>query len=716
MATFVGTTHPDTGVAAPAGQGYWFGGQFSGGEPVYYLAALPPAPPAGGGGGGSTGGGSTGGGSTGSTGGGIFADEERRRTPAAPVAPGLFDLNPANYQDIFGRYTMDDPSVDPFYSYESGMAAPQVPRYTGFDDLFNQEYSGRRVNINPYGSLEARDLLRDVAQQLGMPTSAADYFALENQRATIGRTGREYIEVDHPALIADDILMRLFDQAQQPYDGLTPEQRNHYATLTRQYLENAKNADEGGLLGSAGGLFDTFVDFPLNFGKNIFKAWEDDPERFFLGANTPLESELWGEVLGKDYEPTTNMYGGPTERDYQTAAAKGIDTSGAGVLQSAIETAINMYAGQYFAQAPWAQGAAGQAGVATGRAAFSGANTGDLRSAVIAALIQQGIDVSSPYVNEMIDEMIRRATAAPDAGMLSGSAISSVPAETTFGPDGTPISSTPAMTTIGGGGMLPLDVQTGSLPLDVLGSLGLTEAGEPNVADEQAAEQPTEQPKAATKINYTKIAQTIAKLLFGGAGDEQAAPADAPTQDEGETPEQFSQELAQYLSLDPAAMAEQGLEPGTPQYHEYIMAQADSVIAQVLGDIDPNAADLAQQLRAKTQEELLALQRALYVRGQLEQLMGSGTYTDPATGRPQEVVGRGMFNPAVGAYEQGLAQNVEELAGLGGQEAQDYLGGLLGRNVDFFGMQSAQNARRDLARRTEREDEEMRRRRRGMFG
>jgi hypothetical protein len=205
---------------------------------------------------------------------------------------------------------------------------------------------------------------------------------------------------------------------------------------------------------------------------------------------------------------------------------------------------------------------------------------------------------------------------------------------------------------------------------------------------------------------YLKIGQTVNSLLSSDS------PEGAPQRDEGETDADYTQELVDYANLDAAAMAEAGLQPGSPEYYEYIMAQMDSVIAQTLGDLDVDAEDFADQLRAKTQEELLALQRALYVRGQVELLMGSGTYTDPATGIEEEVIGEGMFDPNVGAYQRGLARSTDTLAGLRGEDAMNYLNELLGRDTDFFGMQQQADERYELAKRNEQDEL---RRRRGMF-
>jgi hypothetical protein len=121
----------------------------------------------------------------------------------------------------------------------------------------------------------------------------------------------------------------------------------------------------------------------------------------------------------------------------------------------------------------------------------------------------------------------------------------------------------------------------------------------------------------------------------------------------------------------------------------------DSVIAQLTDGMDMNAADLTEQLHAKTAAELEQLQRAIYVRGQMGSLVGSGQYTDPFSGKAEDVIApEGQtFNPAVGAYQRGLARSTNELAGLRGPTAANYVKGMLGRNVDLYGMQGNKDAR-----------------------
>jgi hypothetical protein len=210
---------------------------------------------------------------------------------------------------------------------------------------------------------------------------------------------------------------------------------------------------------------------------------------------------------------------------------------------------------------------------------------------------------------------------------------------------------------------------------------------------------------------YAKIAKSVADVV--GASKPQGAPERA----DGQSNEEYASSLAQYLNLDAQAMADQGLTPGSPEYMDYILQQADSVIAQVLGDANPDSADFAAQLRTKTAQEMQQLTRALYVRGQLDQMMGAGHYTDPFSGATQDVIGSGMFNPHVAAFQRGKAQDVTNLAGLRGNDALSKIQGMLGRNSDLWGMQGAADARFDQAKLAEEQQQQDElRRRRGMFG
>lgn len=228
-------------------------------------------------------------------------------------------------------------------------------------------------------------------------------------------------------------------------------------------------------------------------------------------------------------------------------------------------------------------------------------------------------------------------------------------------------------------------------------------------SDPQVPEDVPPPPQSVTGKDIQRVikaAQQVGQLLEGGPEIEPRP------REEYESDAEYQQQFVDYLGLDAQTMADAGLQPGSPEYLDYILQQADAIIQQVIGDdFDMTSEELSQALRDKTQEELRALQRALFVRGQLGQQGGSGSYTDPVSGESMQVIGNGMFNPGVGAYQRGLAGNVGDLASKSGGQAYEYLQSILGRNTDMYGMQ----ARADEAfERAKLEEDE--RRRRGMLG
>ncbi len=211
---------------------------------------------------------------------------------------------------------------------------------------------------------------------------------------------------------------------------------------------------------------------------------------------------------------------------------------------------------------------------------------------------------------------------------------------------------------------------------------------------------------------YKELSQTVDSLTGG-------QPADAPVRGEGMSDDQYAAELILYMGLSPEDILAAGYEPGTREYNEYVLQQADRVIMQIMGEVG-NTADAEQMsaaLRAKSEEELMQLQRALYVRGAMGQMMGSGKYVDPLSGNEQEVLGSGQFNPGLGAYGQGFAGDIESLAQMGMTDAdgaEQFLRSILGRKADMFGMQARRNAALEQAKMHD-EVLDPRRKRRGML-
>jgi hypothetical protein len=206
---------------------------------------------------------------------------------------------------------------------------------------------------------------------------------------------------------------------------------------------------------------------------------------------------------------------------------------------------------------------------------------------------------------------------------------------------------------------------------------------------------------------YLKLGRALANL-GGGEG----APQDAPQREEGQSDADFVQSLAAYVNVDAGALAEMGLTPGTPQYYEYLMGQMDNTLAGY-----EDAADLMGQLRGKTQDELTNLRRALYVRGQLDQLMGSGTYTDPFTGLGEEVIDAGGagINPGMAAYQRGLGRSIEGFAGLDQTARREEIGSFLDRAPDLYGVQGRMDARSEREAMVQAFLEDLKRRQGGML-
>ena len=81
---------------------------------------------------------------------------------------------------------------------------------------------------------------------------------------------------------------------------------------------------------------------------DIWDRIKDNPEQLLLGAATPVGAELWGGLLGKDFEPFVNEFGGPTDSTIQNAQASGVDTGSAQGLHNVAEGVASIYAGNYF--------------------------------------------------------------------------------------------------------------------------------------------------------------------------------------------------------------------------------------------------------------------------------------------------------------------------------------------------------------------------------
>ena len=188
---------------------------------------------------------------------------------------------------------------------------------------------------------------------------------------------------------------------------------------------------------------------------------------------------------------------------------------------------------------------------------------------------------------------------------------------------------------------------------------------------------------------------SVARTVFALTQGDDDHGASAPQRRAGQTDASYRREYANwavdYLGLDAETMAKAGLEAGSPEYMQYILNQANSIIEQIFSRAPEalrggeSVEDLQSALGDMTKREMSQLSRALYVRGALGQLMGAGDYADPFTGLTESTVG-GMLSPSTAAYQRGIARSADELAGLRGGEARSYLDMLLGRRADLFGL------------------------------
>lgn len=87
-------------------------------------------------------------------------------------------------------------------------------------------------------------------------------------------------------------------------------------------------------------------DFAKHHVGDAWSQMKDDPERMLLGAATPAGSKLWGGILGKDWEPMVNEFGGATPEQFDSADAEGINTGPSRVLGGIADTIAGFYGGQ----------------------------------------------------------------------------------------------------------------------------------------------------------------------------------------------------------------------------------------------------------------------------------------------------------------------------------------------------------------------------------
>lgn len=250
-------------------------------------------------------------------------------------------------------------------------------------------------------------------------------------------------------------------------------------------------------------------------------------------------------------------------------------------------------------------------------------------------------------------------------------------------------------------------------------------AGNAVGSDRQPAPPPAEAPPPSDRstekqiqkyANAAKLVDKIYQMLSGGRSTPGFTP---PPRQEGQTDEEYFGDVGRaatdYLGLDPATMREAGLIPGSPQYMDYILEQADAIIEQVFDDPEAlegqTVEEIQAALRGLNDRDAQQLIRALYVRGALGQMTSASSVTDPFTGISEELgmlPGEQVQGPEA-ARQRGLARVLEQVAG-GDREA---LAGLFGRDADLFNMQANADTRKaqDILDEARAEEERRKRRR-----
>jgi hypothetical protein len=162
------------------------------------------------------------------------------------------------------------------------------------------------------------------------------------------------------------------------------------------------------------------LEFQSNAGQDARDLYRKDPERIFIGANTPFESAVWGTILGKDYEPTVDMFGGTTSYNSKTASERGINT-GPGESMHQIARAITMF---------FAGGALGDA-MGGGEAATAGTENGVETTGVLGSAETAPIDI--PAGESTLAES-QAGTSTQGSEFLNSSGGSSTPTGTVTNP------------------------------------------------------------------------------------------------------------------------------------------------------------------------------------------------------------------------------------------------------------------------------------------
>lgn len=99
--------------------------------------------------------------------------------------------------------------------------------------------------------------------------------------------------------------------------------------------------------------------------EDMWRDIKENPERLFIGAIETGSTDMWNAILGTDYEPLVNQFGGATNARFVEASERGIDVEPAQFMHGVAKDIAQSYAVGYGAGAgadyAGAQGASPQA-------------------------------------------------------------------------------------------------------------------------------------------------------------------------------------------------------------------------------------------------------------------------------------------------------------------------------------------------------------------
>lgn len=212
--------------------------------------------------------------------------------------PGYSDSNYKQFKETQSELA-DLQAFENMMSGQGQHQAQQDPDWVKSQGIVQDADQNTR-NLSAYDAAKYR--LAKAYANAGAPTSAG--IGLDTQTAPYGQ-----INTDPAAMQA------AMAAAQQPSQG----------------------AAQGGVMGYAdGGALGSIIGTPMFQAQQVANTYSQNPEQALLGINTPAETYAWNNALGTNYQPTVNMYGGPTERDYAMARQQGVDMTAGHVADSIV--------------------------------------------------------------------------------------------------------------------------------------------------------------------------------------------------------------------------------------------------------------------------------------------------------------------------------------------------------------------------------------------